>query len=70
MSYNLFFKGLSADKKELEDVQKMGVENGFDLDVTFDDYGMITLDSLEKSSQKINERDVDVNLICHSMAVT
>lgn len=70
MSYNLFFKGLSADKKELEDVQKMGVENGFDLDVTFDDYGMITLDSLEKSGQKINERDVDVNLICHSMAVT
>ena len=70
MSYNLFFKGLSADKKELEDVQKMGVENGFDLDVTFDDYGMITLDSLEKLSQKINGRDVDVNLICHSMAVT
>ena len=67
MSYNLFFKGLSADKKELEDVQKMAVENGFDLDIAFDDYGNITLDSLEKLSQKINERATDVNFICHSM---
>ena len=72
--YNLYFKGLSADNKDINKLRDLFKENGLELTNAFDSYEDLAALSKDKIYSEINDKLIevnptmqDVNLICHSM---
>lgn len=72
--YNLYFKGLSTDNTELNQIRHLFKQNNLDFTAAFDDYSTLPLMSnqklkiaLDDKIRETNPMGHNLNLICHSM---
>ena len=74
ITYNLYFKGLSTNNAELNQIRKLFKQHNLDFTAVFGDYSTLPLASNQKLKialdDKIRENNPighNLNLICHSM---
>ena len=72
--YNLYYKGLSTDSIELNEIKKYFGENKVNLNIVFENYSNLPITSvknlnvvLQEQFKKANPMGKDANLICHAM---
>ena len=62
--YNLYYKGLSTDSIELNEIKKYFGENKVNLNVVFENYSNLPI---TEQFRKANPMGKGANLICHAM---
>lgn len=72
--YNLYYKGLSTDTNELDDIKRFFKENKVNLDIVFDNYNDLPLTSVKSLNsilrdkfRQANPMGQKANLICQAM---
>ena len=59
--YNLYFKGLSTDNKDINKLRDLFKENGLELTNVFDSYEDLAALSKDKIYSEINDKLIEVN---------